>query len=390
MILLEKTSKLLQKVAVSGGGRCNLMHHEFSIPKLLKHYPRGNKALRKPFARFGPEETLEWFQQQGVEVKTEADGRMFPVTDSSQTVVDALLNAARAAGVGIRTKADVLQLEPLPEGFRLHLRKDEPLMADQVIVASGGSPKLSGLQWLAELGHTIVPPVPSLFTFNLPGHPVRELMGVSVERARVAISGTKLVEEGPLLITHWGLSGPAVLRLSAWGARLLAERNYHFDIRIRWVPELNEEQVRHELDEHRQQHPKQQVSTRPLFGLPKRLWAYHLQQVEMPEGQLWATVPKKPLNKLVQALVHDQYVVKGRTTFKEEFVTAGGVALEEVDFRTMESRKVPGLYFAGEVLDVDAVTGGFNFQAAWSTGFVAGTSAAGEVAGGCNLRFYSR
>lgn len=378
VILLEKSNKLLSKVRVSGGGRCNVTHACFDPALLSKNYPRGERELRQAFARFSTTDTIAWFRQRGVELKTEADGRMFPVTDDSQTIVDCLLNEAQRSGVEVRLHSEVTHIQKQGEQFTLTLADQSTLRCDKLLVASGGHPKSAAYAFIAATGHTIIEPVPSLFTFNMPGNAVTELMGVSMNPARVRITGLKEGLEGALLVTHWGMSGPAVLKTSAWGARLLHDSGYRFDARVNWLPAKKEEQLRLELQQLRERESAKQTSTYSPFQLPKRLWQFLLHKSEIDPAQRWADVSNKQLNKLIETLLNDVYPVSGKTTFKEEFVTCGGVSLKEVDFKTMESRKCPGLYFAGEVLDIDGVTGGFNFQAAWTTGYLAGSSAVGR------------
>lgn len=368
VVLFEKTAKLLSKVKISGGGRCNVTHHCFSPSSLSKHYPRGGKQLKKAFGTFQASDTVAWFESRGVALKTEGDGRMFPVTDSSQTIVDCLVREADRHGIEVRLQSPVRELTPLaPGGFTLNGER-----FDRVVVATGGSPKRDGLAWLEALGHSVADPVPSLFTFNMPGSDITDLMGVVVPNALVRIQGTKLVQDGPVLITHWGMSGPAVLKLSAWGARELAERGYAFSIQVNWIGIANEAEVNASIDDAMPDIRKKKVANACPFELPKKFWAYLLDRADVPTDAVWLDLGKKAKNKLVNTLLNDVYDVRGKTTFKEEFVTCGGVSLGEVDFATMQSRVVPGIYFAGEVLDVDGVTGGFNFQAAWTTGFLAG------------------
>jgi predicted Rossmann fold flavoprotein len=368
VVLFEKTAKLLSKVKISGGGRCNVTHHCFSPSALSKHYPRGGKQLKKAFGTFQAADTVAWFESRGVALKTEGDGRMFPVTDSSQTIVDCLVREADRHGIEVRLQSPVRELIPLaPGGFTLNGER-----FDRVVVATGGSPKREGLAWLEALGHAIVDPVPSLFTFNMPGSDITDLMGVVVPDALVRIQGTKLIQQGPVLVTHWGMSGPAILKLSAWGARELAERGYAFSVQVNWIGIANEAEVTSAIDDAMPDIRKKKVANACPFELPKKFWAFLLARAEVPADAVWLDLGKKAKNKLVNTLLNDVYEVRGKTTFKEEFVTCGGVVLGEVDFATMQSRAVPGLYFAGEVLDVDGVTGGFNFQAAWTTGFVAG------------------
>ncbi len=369
IVLFEKTAKLLSKVKISGGGRCNVTHHCFSPSALSKHYPRGGKQLKKAFGTFQASDTVAWFESRGVALKTEDDGRMFPTTDSSQTIIDCLIREAERLGVEIRMQAPVRDLVPIEAGgFDLNGER-----FDKVIVATGGSPKRSGLAWIEALGHTVSDPVPSLFTFNMPGEDVTALMGVVVPDALVRIQGTKLSQQGPVLITHWGMSGPAVLKLSAWGARDLAERSYEFSVQINWIGIPNESEAAATMEEAVDEMRKKKVANACPFELPKKFWGYLLARAEIPADAVWLDLGKKAKNKLLNTLLNDVYQVRGKTTFKEEFVTCGGINSGEVDFHTMQSRVVPGLYFAGEVLDVDGVTGGFNFQAAWTTGFVAGS-----------------
>lgn len=365
--LFERSNKVLAKVKVSGGGRCNVTHACSSPSALSKHYPRGEKQLRKAFGRFAVQDTVAWFGERGVELKTEDDGRMFPVTDSSQTIIDCLEAAAREAGVRVVLQRPVAALEPVEGGWHV-----DGARFDRVVVATGGSPKREGLAWLERLGHGLADPVPSLFTFNLPGEGIRRLMGVVVPSAIVRIQGTKLQEQGPVLVTHWGLSGPAVLKLSAWGARELADRGYAFTVQVNWVGERNEEAVQATLQGAAAEHARKQVGNACPFELPRKFWAYVLERAGIEGERTWADLARKQRNKLVDTLLNDAYPVRGKTTFKEEFVTCGGVLRSDVDFATMQSRVAPGLYFAGEVLDIDGVTGGFNFQAAWTTGFIAG------------------
>lgn len=368
--LLEKSSKLLAKVKISGGGRCNVTHDCLKPYELVKSYPRGSKPLRKVFDQFAVNDTLAWFENRGVRIKREIDGRMFPVTDDSQTIINALMEDVKQKGVQILLKQSVEQIK-VEETLSLKINGNWQEFS-HVIIATGGSPKQTGFDWLASLGHEIVPPVPSLFTFNMPNEPIKELMGLSVPKAQVKVLGTKLVQDGPLLITHWGMSGPAILKTSAWGARILAEKNYDFTIQVNWLGEQTEATLRSFISDHIQAFGKRMVKNKNPFVLPERLWLYFVEKIGLSEEKPWSELSKKDKNRLINLLLNDQYEVKGKTTFKEEFVTCGGVSLSSVDMKTMQSKEVPNLYFAGEVLDIDGVTGGFNFQAAWSTGFVAG------------------
>ncbi len=369
--ILEKSDKLLSKVKISGGGRCNVTHACFTNSQLVKFYPRGEKQLRKLFNHFSTGDTVDWFESRGVKLKAEADNRMFPVTDNSQTIIDCLFSEAKKRAVSIKKKSPVTTIRKSEEGFVLEVGgKTEAY--DKVIVATGGSPKLSGFDWLAGLGHEIVAPVPSLFTFNMPGNPIKGLMGLSVPEAQVKVQGTRLLQSGPLLITHWGMSGPAILKTSAWGARTLNELDYQFNAQVNWLGDRNENDLRNWLTDNKNTLSKRKVRNKNPFSLPNRLWEFLLNKVDISPDYTWESIGKKGLNRLINVLLNDVYPVKGKTTFKEEFVTSGGVALGDIDFNTMESRKCPGLYLAGEVMNVDGVTGGFNFQAAWSSGYVAG------------------
>ena len=377
--LFEKTPKLLSKVRVSGGGRCNVTHHCFNPNQLIQYYPRGGKFLKTGFKLFGAAETVKWFEKRGVKLKTEEDGRMFPVTDTSETIVNCLLTEARKAGVIIKTSVGVDSIA-LPDNahkeFQLSLSNGNKFVCDGLLICSGGYPKADSYSWLQQLGHTIIPPVPSLFTFNVPDSPLKELQGVAVKHARVKIAGQSLENEGPLLITHWGYSGPAILKLSAWAARDLHNAGYNFTSLINWIPEFSEEQLRAFLMDYRRQYPKRLVASHSLFNLPQRLWKALVSLVEISDQTIWAELPAKNQNKLIEQLLRGPFNVQGKTTFKEEFVTCGGIDLREVNPETMASKIVTGLYFAGEVLDIDGVTGGFNFQAAWTTGYLAGKALA--------------
>lgn len=376
VIILEKTSKLLSKVRISGGGRCNVTHSCFSISDMVKRYPRGASFLKKAFHHFFTTDTIAWFKEKGVLLKTEDDGRMFPVSNTSQTIVECLMKEANKYGVEIMMNAEVQQISREGETFSISIAGNRTITADKICIASGGYPKAAQFDWLKRMGHTIEEPVPSLFTFNMPGNSITALMGVSTGHATVKIMGTKLAEEGPLLITHWGMSGPAVLKLSAWGARELQSRNYVFTIMVNWLPAFNENTFREKVQQLRFDIATQKIVNRNPFGLPARLWEYLLQQSGIDDNWRWADLPAKEQNRLVKNVCTQEFRVSGKTTFKEEFVTAGGIQLGEVDVNTMQSRLVPGLYFAGEVLNIDGVTGGFNFQNAWTTGWIAANAIA--------------
>ena len=369
--LYEKSDKLLAKVKVSGGGRCNVTHACFTISQLSKFYPRGEKQLKKAFAYFNTNDTIKWYEDRGVMLKTEQDGRMFPITDNSQTIINCLMRESEKLGVEIKIQQPILAISKEEEKFKLTFREGNTIV-DNVIIASGGSPKKEGFDWLEKLGHKIETPVPSLFTFNMPNEPIKSLMGVSAEKVSVRVVGTNLKSEGPLLITHWGMSGPAILKLSAWGARILNELAYNFKIQVNWLGDINEDAAREILNKEAELHPKRKVSNMESFTLPNRLFLFLLAKLDINPDTTIEALGKKNKNRLLNTLVNDEYSVEGKTTFKEEFVTCGGVSLSNISMDTMESKVCPGMYFAGEVLDIDGVTGGFNFQAAWTTGFIAG------------------
>ena len=371
VVVFEKSNKLLSKVKISGGGRCNVTNSTFSASKLSKNYPRGEKHLKKAFGVFQAKDTVEWFAKRGVKLKTEEDGRMFPSTDDSATIIDCFLKEAELHKIRISKQTPIKKIIPEHSGYNLHL-EDSVEYYDKVIIATGGSPKMSGFYWLQQLGHSISQPYPSLFTFNIPGDQIKILMGLVVENATVRIQGTKLSHTGPVLITHWGMSGPAVLKLSAWGARLLAEKNYNFNIQLNWVSVKSEKEANEILDAELINIRKKKIINACPFGLPNRMWGFLLDKVGINPDSVWLELSKKSRNKLLNVLLNDIYEVKGKTTFKEEFVTCGGVKLSDIDIKSMESRSCKNLYFAGEVVDIDGITGGFNFQAAWTTGYIAG------------------
>lgn len=377
VIVLEKTSKLLSKVKVSGGGRCNVTHHAEEVEELLPAYPRGMRLLKKTLHHFSPLDTVQWFHDRGVELKIEEDGRMFPVSNSSQSIIDCFLNEAARYHVSIHTNTDVMKIEHDGINFVLQIKKDHGdvklMNADLVVVASGGQAKLAGFDWLASTGHTVVSPVPSLFTFNIPDKSLHELMGVAVKHAVVKLPKLKVAEEGALLITHWGLSGPAVLKLSSRCARELHDLDYHFEVIVNWLPEYHESAALEFLKSAKQM-TKGLVSSKPLGGLVSRLWSYLLKRAGIDTATHWGDLSHGQMVALSKTLCNDVYHAKGKTTFKEEFVTAGGISLQEIDANTMESKKVKGLYFVGEVMDVDGITGGYNFQHAWTSGWIVANS----------------
>lgn len=371
VVIIERTSKLLSKVKVSGGRRCNVTHACFSIAEMVKKYPRGAGLLKKAFHHFFTSDTITWFKDRGVELKTEADGRMFPVTNSSQTIIDCLMQEVNRYGVEILMNREVVAIDRLNEQWAISLKSGAGLLADYICVASGGYPKSFQFEWLQKIGHQIAAPVPSLFTFNMPGNAITSLMGITLDQVQVKVIGSKLSDVGPLLITHWGLSGPAILKLSAWGARELAAKNWQFGIVVNWLPAYNEQTLKDKFQEVRFEIAAQKISNRNPFGFPQRFWDFLLQQSGVNENCRWADLPAKEQNRLIKNICASEFAVNGKTTFKEEFVTSGGIALEEVDHDTMQSKLVPNLFFAGEVLNVDGVTGGFNFQNAWTTGYIA-------------------
>lgn len=374
--IIEKSSKLLSKVKVSGGGRCNVTHACFNNSELIKSYPRGGKELKTAFEQFSVNETIEWFESRGVELKTESDGRMFPVTNNSQTIIDCILKETEKHNVKIITGRGVSNIQKNASLFILSLSTGEELKSHKILIATGGSPKEESYNWLKELGHSIEKPVPSLFTFNVPDSDLSCLPGISLPSAKVKILSSKLEQNGPILITHWGFSGPAILKLSAWGARLLNELGYKFKIHINWLGSLNDEELREKLNLVADENKKKVVFSNPVFSISRRLWQSFVQKAGIEEERRWVDLSKKQFNKLMETLLRSEYEVSGKTTFKEEFVTCGGVKLSEVNFKTMESKIVQGLFFAGEVLDIDGITGGFNFQNAWTTGWIAGRKAA--------------
>lgn len=373
--IFERGKSVLEKVRVSGGGRCNVTHDCFEPRELIKNYPRGSRELLGPFTQFGPADTVEWFEQRGVRLKTEADGRMFPITDDSGTIVDCLTRAAREARVEVRTSTRAEALKPSPHGWLLSLSHiSDPLRFDRVLVATGSNAAI--WESLRALGHSIVEPVPSLFTFNTKDTRLRDLSGLSVPNATLRIPGTSLAASGPLLVTHWGLSGPAVLRLSAWGARDLHDVAYRFPLEINFLGKTQPSDLAGHLTEIKAQQGKKTVAAHAQFGLPLRLWQHLVEAADIPEPLRWADLDKKALLSLATQLSAATFQIAGKSTFKEEFVTAGGVSLRELNFKTFESRLHPDLFLAGEVLDVDAITGGFNFQAAWTGGWLAGQAMA--------------
>ena len=373
IILLEAGREFLSKVRISGGGRCNVTHHCFEPSQLVQYYPRGGKALRGAFSRFQPKDTIAWFKSRDVILKTEADGRMFPITDDSATIANCLLETAKEYGVHLRPNSPVKSLQKLENQFLIELKNGEILKGDRVLIATGSNPM--GYRWAKALGHQVQEPVPSLFTFNIKDPRLTDLAGITVENVRVSLLNPeqkKLEQMGPLLITNWGVSGPAILKLSAWGARLLHDHKYQMPLIINWLPNYNRETLQAILLETKQSQPRKQILTVSPVEIPKRLWQNLVTFIGIDSKMVWADLSKKSLNNLLVELLQGEYLIKGKGVFKEEFVTCGGVNLSEINFKTMESKKCPGLFFAGEVLDIDGVTGGFNFQSAWTTGWLAG------------------
>lgn len=372
VIIFERSREVLSKVRISGGGRCNVTHHCFDPEVLSKAYPRGEKELRWAFEQFQAKDTIDWFEQRGISLKTESDGRIFPTTDDSATIINCLKSEAKKHKVEVRTKASVEEVLPTENnGYQIHIRGEESIKADAVLIATGGSNRSSRYDWLRELGHSIVDPVPSLFTFNFRHKIFEDLAGISVPDASVAIKGTNFQHEGPILITHWGLSGPAVLKTSAWAARYLYEQEYRFTIQVNWLHPKKGQDVRQTLKQLRETNARKLVTKQDRFPLPSRLWERFLELAEIDRGLRWAGLSNQQVHHLVQQLTRAQYAIQGKTTYKDEFVTSGGIPLREVNMGTMENKICPNLYFAGEVLNIDGITGGYNFQSAWTTGWIA-------------------
>lgn len=369
--IFEKTGKALQKVKISGGGRCNVTNACTEIIQLSKSYPRGEKFLKKAFYHFNAKDTMDWFEKKEIPLVIQKDNCVFPKSQKSQTIIDCFLNELERLKIEIIYNARILEIEENENELTLHFSKQSSQTYDKVIVATGGSPKRKGLNWLENLGHEIIEPIPSLFTFNMPKESITELMGIVVEKAMVRIQGTKLNSQGPLLITHWGMSGPVILKLSAFGARLLSETNYEFNIQVNWISIVNNDDVKKIIEKTIDENAKKQLQKVKLFSIPTRLWNYLLLKCDLPLDKKWSELGKKGIYKLVNVLTNDIYSINGKTTFKEEFVTCGGISLSNIDVKTMQSRIIKNLYFTGEVMDIDGITGGFNFQAAWTTAYIA-------------------
>lgn len=377
VLIFEKSPNLLTKVRISGGGRCNVTHHLFDPKLLVTYYPRGHQELLGPFNHFQPQNTIEWFKNHNVELKAEPDGRMFPITDDSQTIIDCLLKTARQLGIQIHPRTGIEKISQIktPQArFKVDLSTGEPLDCNWILLATGGGQSNKGYEIAQNLGHSIIVPVPSLFTFNIEDPRINDLQGLSFDNVYLSIPQTKLEAQGPMLITHWGLSGPAILRISAWGARILHDLNYQFDLKINFLPKNTIESTIAELKTLKlnANFKQKQVIKNPLFNLPKRFWEKIILSASFSETQTWSQTNDKLIQNLAKELTQSTYKVHGKSTNKEEFVTCGGIALKEVNFKTMESKLCPGLHLAGEILDIDGITGGFNFQSAWTTSWLAG------------------
>jgi len=387
IIIIEKTNKLLSKVKVSGGGRCNVTHACPDVELLLKKYPRGERFLKKSFYQFATKNTIEWFKNNGVELHTEKDGRMFPTTNSSDTIIDCFLRKVHQYKIQVLTQHEVVDVKynenneasKKQKAFTIQLQGRAPMQADAICLATGGMLKSDRLSWLTHFGHSIVAPVPSLFTFNTVDKKITTLMGVAVDKASIQWKGNKKTEIGPLLITHWGISGPAAIKLSAWCAREMAETNYEGAIVINWTSSFNEATLKMEWINFRMDFGKKEMGSKNPFDLPQRLWHFLLQEAGITLNTKWADLKSANQQQLIQLLTRYTLDIKGKTTFKEEFVTCGGVDLKDIDAQTMESKLVPGLHFAGEMMDVDGITGGFNFQHAWTSGWLAAQHIAESV-----------
>ena len=372
VLLLEKSDRLLSKVKVSGGGRCNVTNACFDPAALIQNYPRGGRELIGPFHRFQPKDMIDWFKANGVILKTEEGGRVFPITDSSETIVKCLVAQAEKQGVEIAFHQQIQTISKQPNGFQIKREDGTLLLCKSLIIATGSSPH--GYLWAKELGHTIEQPIPSLFSFSVPSSPYKLLSGISVDPVEVHIHNTSLQQKGPLLITHLGFSGPCILKLSAWGAKYLYEKSYQVSFSINWLPDLSLEDIYHQLAAGKKKTPQKPLLSENIFGLPKSLWKAMLELFEEIGARRINDISLHNLRVLANKLHEDTFRLEGKSPNKDEFVTCGGVSLKEIDFRTMGSKLCPGLFFAGEILDIDGLTGGFNLQNAWTTGYIAGTS----------------
>jgi predicted Rossmann fold flavoprotein len=378
--ILEKNTKLLSKVKISGGGRCNVTHACFDIDELSKKYPRGEKFVKKAFHWFNTQHTIDWFLQQGIDLKTEADNRMFPASNTSDTIIQCLLKLVGKYNIQIQLQTEVSAIQTQPNNSWEVKTNRGALQANYICIACGGFNKLEQFNWLQNLQHSIIAPVPSLFTFNMPKHSITQLMGVSVVNVQVKLLSTKLQQTGPILITHWGLSGPAILKLSAWAAIELAAKNYQFSISVNWVYPKMEPTIREEIKYYKQALSVQKITSKNPFQLPDRLWNYFIETLSIDTSKKWADINNESINKLVTILTNCVFNISGKTTFKEEFVTAGGINTNEIDVNTMQSKLHNSLFFAGEIMNVDGVTGGFNFQHAWTSGYLAAKAIAAKCA----------
>jgi predicted Rossmann fold flavoprotein len=367
--IIEKSGELLRKVKISGGGRCNVTHHFVSNAQFIKSYPRGSSILKKNFDQFGPLDMQVWLESRGVVLKTEADGRMFPSTDDSQTIIDLFLSELQKQKIVIKFHTEVLNLKRSQDKWEMSTNNGS-FQYDYLVIASGGAQKPRDLDFLSSIGIRTISPVPSLFTFKILDKNLTSLMGLSVNKATVKIAGTKLSETGPVLITHWGLSGPAVLKLSAWGAFVLHEKNYEFDIQVNWLGDKNDLETLTSLIQIQTKHPKATISNQKISEIPTRLWTYLLSKSEILETKKWSELSKKDLNRFTHNLVQSNFSIRGKTTYKEEFVTAGGVETEQLNASKMEHNHHPNIYFIGEITNIDGITGGFNFQNAWTSAVV--------------------
>ena len=371
--LFEKSSKILSKVKISGGGRCNVTNSTRDVSILTKAYPRGGKKLKNIFHQFGTVDTINWFENKGVPLKAESDGRVFPISNSSQSIIDCLVNECKKNNIKIELLKSVIGLSKAKSKWIIDFKDNSySIPFDSIIVASGGFPKLKGFDWLKIIGHKIINPIPSLFTFNMPSESITSLSGISLKKVKIKILDTKIEISGPLLITHWGMSGPVILKASSFGARDLFEKKYFFELQVNWLLESNTEILFNKLEKYSILHSKKFLSKQNPFNLPSRLWCFLIKKFILSDDKKWGELGKKSMRKFIEFLTKDIYKVSGKTTFKEEFVTCGGVSLESIDIKTMQSKTTNDLYFAGEVLNIDGITGGYNFQSAWSTGYIAG------------------
>ena len=374
--IFERAQKVLAKVEITGGGRCNVTNSFAAITDMKQVYPRGHKLMKRLMKTFSHEDTYRWFEQYGVPLVTQEDECVFPKAQDSHAIINCLVRQANELGVTICCRHRLVNIHKMEDGrLKLEFENGSHRVFHRTIITTGGSPNGRGLQYLAQLGHDIEPPVPSLFTFNIKDRAFCDLMGTVVDPVVTTIPGTKLRAKGPLLVTHWGVSGPAVLKLSSYAARLLAENDYKAPLAISWTGELTRQEVEENLLKLQTANPRKQVATLHPFGLPSRLWLYILSKLDIDAVKPWAEIGRKTLNRMIETLVNDQYTIAGKGAFREEFVTCGGVSLSSVNSKTLESKVCPNLFFAGEVLDIDAITGGFNLQTAWTTGFIAGKSA---------------